>query len=154
LRLQFNLMKKLSLIAFISISLFSCDMHRRDKIADDAGVLMEQELKDSTSVQVAQTTYTFDTATEGQKIEHDFSFKNSGSKPLIIIKATASCGCTIADKPEQPILPGDTGLIKVIFNSTGKRGSNHKTITVESNAYPSFPQLILKGEVKPAMINN
>ncbi len=129
-------------------------MHRRNKIADDAGILMEQELNDSTSVQVEQTTYTFDTATEGDKIEHDFVFKNSGHKPLIIIKATASCGCTIADKPDQPILPGDTGLIKVIFNSAGKRGSNHKVITVESNAYPSFPKLILKGEVKPAMINN
>jgi len=125
-------------------------MHRKNSIADDAGVLMEQELKDSTSVQVPQTSYTFDTATEGDKIEHDYSFKNTGGKPLIIIKATASCGCTIADKPEQPILPGDTGLIKVIFNSMGKRGSNHKTITVESNAYPSFPPLILKGEVKAA----
>ena len=129
-------------------------MHRKKSIADDAGVLMEQELKDSTSVQVPQTSYTFDTATEGDKIEHDYRFKNTGSKPLIIIKATASCGCTIADKPEQPILPGDTGLIKVIFNSAGKRGSNHKTITVESNAYPSFPPLILKGEVKAAMVNN
>jgi hypothetical protein len=126
-------------------------MHRKKNIADDAGVLIEQDLKDSTSVQVMQTTYTFGTATEGQKIEHNFSFKNTGNKPLVIIKATASCGCTIADKPEQPILPGDTGLIKVIFNSTGKRGHNHKTITVESNAYPSFPQLILTGEVKEAI---
>ena len=144
-------MKKLLLIAFISTTLFSCDMHRRAKIADDAGVLIEQDLKDSTSVQVPQTSYTFDTATEGQKIEHNFSFTNSGNKPLIIIKATASCGCTIADKPEQPILPGDTGSIRVIFNSAGKRGHNHKTITVESNAYPSFPQLILTGEVKEAI---
>ncbi|HTB99283.1 MAG TPA: DUF1573 domain-containing protein [Ferruginibacter sp.] len=144
-------MKKFLLIISISILFFSCDMHRRNKIADDAGVLMEQELKDSTSVQVPQTSYTFDTATEGQKIEHNFSFTNSGDKPLIIIKATASCGCTIADKPEQPILPGDTGSIRVIFNSAGKRGHNHKTITVESNAYPSFPQLILTGEIKEAI---
>ena len=143
-------MKYFLLIAFISLTLFSCDMHRKNKIADDAGVLMEQDLKDSTSVQVMHTTYTFDTATEGEKIEHNFSFKNTGNKPLVIIKATASCGCTIADKPEQPVLPGDTGLIKVVFNSTGKRGHNHKTITVESNAYPSFPQLILTGEVKEA----
>ena len=126
-------------------------MHRRAKIADDAGVLIEQDLKDSTSVQVLQTSYTFDTTAEGQKIEHNFSFINSGNKPLVIIKATASCGCTIADKPEQPILPGDTGFIRVIFNSAGKRGHNHKTITVESNAYPSFPQLILMGEIKEAI---
>jgi hypothetical protein len=144
-------MKYFLLITFISITVFSCDIHRKNKLADDAGVLIEQDLKDSTSVQVSQTTYTFDTATEGQKIEHNFSFKNTGNKPLVVIKATASCGCTIADKPEQPILPGDTGLIKVIFNSTGKRGHNHKTITVESNAYPSFPQLILTGEVKEAI---
>jgi hypothetical protein len=143
-------MKNFLLIIIVSIFFFSCVSHRRDKVADDAEVLMEQELKDSTSVQVLQTTYTFDTTAEGQKVEHNFSFKNTGNKPLIVIKATASCGCTIADKPEQPILPGDTGLIKVIFNTTGKKGHNHKTITVESNAYPSFPQLILTGEVKDA----
>src|ERR1700709_1007748 len=147
-------MKKLLLIALIPSFLFSCNIRRKSALANDAGVLIENDLKDSTSVQVPQTTYTFDTATEGQKVEHNFSFINSGKKPLIIIKATASCGCTIADKPEMPILPGDTGLIKVVFNTEGKRGHNHKTITVESNAYPSFPPLILTGEVKPAMINN
>ncbi|HTB51145.1 MAG TPA: DUF1573 domain-containing protein [Ferruginibacter sp.] len=129
-------------------------MHRRDKLVDDASIRMDKELQDSTMVQVMGSTFKFDTTTEGEKVTHNFAFKNTGTNPLIIIKATASCGCTVADKPEQPILPGDTGYIKVIFNTTGKRGHNQKSITVISNAHPDFPRLILMGEVKAPIAKN
>lgn len=93
--------------------------------------------------------YNFGTATEGDKIVRNFRFVNTGKKSLVITKANASCGCTVAEKPESPILPGDTSFIKVVFNSQGKVGHNEKTIRVESNAYPGFPYLKLVGEVKP-----
>jgi len=48
----------------------------------------------------------------------------------------------------QPIQPGKTGILKVVFNTTGRPGPAHKTITVASNAYPEFPVLLLKGEVE------
>ena len=43
------------------------------------------------------------------------------------------------EKPEKPVLPGETGFIKVVFNSSGKKGHNEKDVNVSSNANPSFP---------------
>jgi hypothetical protein len=66
----------------------------------------------------------------------------------VIFEAHASCGCTVPEKPEQPILPGETGFIKVVFNSSGKKDHIDKDINVSSNVSPSFPVLKLTGEVK------
>jgi hypothetical protein len=70
---------------------------------------------------------------EGEVIEVTYRFKNIGSKPLIVQNVSASCGCTVPEKPEQPILPGMEGLIKAKFDSHGKTGSNTKTLTVLAN---------------------
>ncbi len=104
-------------------------------------------IKDTTTVQLIDSLYNFGTITEGQKVEYSFRFKNTGKNPLVITNAVASCGCTVPEKPEQPIKPGEIGFIKVIFNSKGKQGENHKNIVVTSNAYPPFPDLQLVGTV-------
>src|SRR5207302_3236285 len=122
---------------FIIIVFFiSCDVSRKDKIADDATKQMEWALRDSTTVQVIDSVYNFGRVTEGEKVEYSFRFRNTGKKPLVITNTSASCGCTVPEKPEKPILPGETGFIKVVFNSKGKAGHNEKTVTVISNAYP------------------
>ena len=73
---------------------------------------------------------------EGTKMEVVFRFKNTGVKPLVIESAQASCGCTVAEKPEEPIMPGQEGRIKAVFNSQGRVGANHKTINVRANTAP------------------
>jgi len=138
-------MKKYILFLLVPVILVACDVRRKDRLADDTA--KEMALKDTTTVLAIDTTYNFGKATDGDKVEYNFRFKNTGIKPLVITNATASCGCTVPLKPEMPILPGDTGFIKVVFDSKGRVGTAHKTITVSSNAYPGFPQLLLTGEV-------
>ncbi len=70
---------------------------------------------------------------EGQVVDISYRFKNTGTKPLVIKNVTVSCGCTVAEKPEQPIAPGKEGVIKAAFNSSGKPGHNRKTIFVYAN---------------------
>jgi hypothetical protein len=141
-------MKKYCLFILLSAAAVSCDVRRSDRIADDSSLAMDQAMKDTTSVRVIDSTYDFGKVTEGEKVEYNFRFVNTGKKLLVIEKATASCGCTIAEKPEQPIFPGDTGFIKVSFNSFGHSGHNLKRITVLSNAIPEFPMLQLTGQVE------
>ena len=69
---------------------------------------------------------------------------------MIVSSANASCGCTVPEKPEEPIKPGETGFLKVVFNSKGRVGQIHKEVQVVSNAYPQFPVLQLTGEVLAA----
>jgi hypothetical protein len=136
------------ILSLILVSVFiSCDVKKRDKIADDSAKAIETALRDSTSVMIIDSTYDFGKTEDGNKVEYNYRFTNTGMKPLVILNATASCGCTVPEKPEKPIMPGDTGFIKVIFNSKDRVGVVHKTISVNSNAYPKFPELQLKGEV-------
>ena len=140
-------MKNYFLFLLVVTLLFSCDVRRKDKIADDNMKQYEKLLKDSTTVQIIDTVFDFGKVTDGEKVEYNYRFKNTGTKPLVVTNATASCGCTVPQKPEKPILPGETGFIKVVFDSKGRVGTAHKTITVLSNAHPPFPELLLTGEV-------
>ena len=124
--------------------LTGCDVRKKDK---QAGLLPKQEIKDPTTVQIIDTVYDFVKTNEGEIVEYSYRFKNTGSKPLIVSDAHASCGCTVPEKPEKPIMPGEMGFIKVKFNSDKRPGEAHKTVTVTSNANPPFPELVLKGTV-------
>jgi Protein of unknown function (DUF1573) len=139
--------KKIILILLVSATVVSCDVRRKDKIADDTATQKALALKDSTTVQIIDSAYNFKPVTDGEKVEYSYRFKNTGTKPLVIVEATASCGCTVPQKPEKPILPGETGFIKIVFDSKGRVGEAHKTINVISNAKPEFPPLILTGNV-------
>ncbi len=134
-----------------AITVFSsCDVRRKDKIADDNSRLMNQALKDSTLVELIDTTYNFGSIKQGEKVTYNFKFKNIGKKPLVVTNATASCGCTIPEKPEKPVMPGETSFIKVVFNSAGKLNHQEKIITVSANTDPANFQVKLFGEVTPA----
>ena len=85
---------------------------------------------------------------QGEVVNHEFKFVNSGKEPLIISNASGSCGCTVPDWPKEPIMPGKSGVIKVTFNSAGKSGSQDKTVTINSNAKTSPLVLHIKGNVE------
>ena len=85
---------------------------------------------------------------------YEFVFKNDGNGPLIIHKAVASCGCTTPEFTKEPIAAGKFGTIKVTYNTTGRPGAFHKTITIYSND-PDAPNVILSinGTVIPSSEN-
>jgi hypothetical protein len=75
-----------------------------------------------------------------------FEFTNTGTVPLVITDVTSSCGCTIPEKPEGPIAPGKTGVIKVKYD-TSRVGPIRKTVTVYSNAEEPAKSIKIKGRV-------
>ena len=76
---------------------------------------------------------TFPKIKEGKVLEVSYRFKNTGTRPFVVQDVSASCGCTVPEKPEKPILPGEEGLIKAKFDSKGKPGPQSKTLTVFAN---------------------
>lgn len=84
---------------------------------------------------------------EGEMLNVEFEFTNTGSEMLVIKNITASCGCTIPEKPEEPIAPGNTGRIKATFDSRGRAGMNQKVITVVANTKETIHTLIFDVEV-------
>lgn len=92
-------------------------------------------------------SYNFGTIKVGEVVEHEFTLVNTGDAPLIISNVHASCGCTTPDYSKTPIAPGQTGMVKVRFDSNGQMGNQHKIITVTSNALATNTLLHLRGEV-------
>lgn len=85
----------------------------------------------------------------------EFKFKNVGKSPLTITSVQGECGCTsttIDGKPgwpQEPILPGKSGIIKVKYD-TKRAGRFEKNVTVTSNGKMATMKVKIKGEVKPA----
>ena len=78
-----------------------------------------------------------------------FEFTNTGDKPLLIIDATASCGCTRPEFPTKPIKPGKKGKIKVTYSPIGRPGAFKKTIKVKTNGKDRTITLRIEGAVIP-----
>lgn len=93
--------------------------------------------------------FEFGEAKEGDIVEHDFKFTNTGKVPLLISGARSSCGCTVPKWPEEPIPPGGTGIISAKFNTDGKHDGQRKMIKVTANTYPNETSVTLHGVVKP-----
>ena len=79
----------------------------------------------------------------------NFEFTNTGDKPLLIIDATASCGCTRPEYPTKPIKPGKKGKIKVTFSPIGRPGAFKKTVKIKTNGKEGTHVLRIEGTVIP-----
>ncbi|MCM0082211.1 DUF1573 domain-containing protein [Geomonas sp. Red32] len=83
---------------------------------------------------VEQGKYNFGTITQGKKVQHNFTVKNTGDAPLQIRQLIASCGCTAAKPSTSTIAPGKTGQIQVTFDSANFSGRVEKSVTMTTNA--------------------
>ena len=104
-----------------------------------------------TTISFAETEHDFGMVMEGEKVVHEYAFTNTGEEPLIISNAKGSCGCTVPDWPREPIAPGDSGVIKVQFDSKNKGkvggGLQSKRVTITANTDPVNTYLTIKGKV-------
>lgn len=89
----------------------------------------------------------FGRLTDGEKVEYSFKFTNEGDADLLISNCYGSCGCTVPEWPSEPIKPGKSGAIKVIFDSKGRPGTNNKKVTVLANTNPRTTVLSIKAQV-------
>lgn len=97
-----------------------------------------------------KTEYDFGTIKEGDVVDHTYFFTNTGKAPLVISKATATCGCTVPSWPKKPVAVGAKGEIKVKFNSKNKKNLQTKYISISANTKPEMTRLKLTGNVIPA----
>lgn len=147
-------MKKILALALAALSFTACQQSKSTTAADSSTIAATDKVviasPDAAVISFEQGMYNFGKIIQGEKVNYEFKFKNTGKSPLIISNATATCGCTIPEPPKEPIKPGNNGVIKVVFNSAGKMGMQDKVITVTSNGNPSTTEVHLIGEVTEA----
>jgi hypothetical protein len=112
--------------------------------------------KGSAEITFAEKSHDFGTIQEAKgQVSHTFEFTNTGDGALVIIDATASCGCTRPEYPKEPIKPGKKGKIKVTYNPSHRPGEFSKQIKVRTNdSKHRRVTLKISGTVLPASGNN
>ena len=101
-------------------------------------------------LKINKEVHDFGKITEGPLATYNFEVTNTGTAPIVITNAMASCGCTTPEWSKDAIAPGGKSVIKVGYNTSGRPGAFTKTITVTSTGENSTVILTIKGEVTGA----
>ena len=100
-----------------------------------------------TSVKFEADEHDFGKVKQDSENKYKFKFKNTGTNPLIIENAVGSCGCTVPTYPKEPIAPGATGEILVVYSPGKQKGQQQKTVTVTANTEPKETRVNIKADV-------
>lgn len=101
------------------------------------------------SIKFKETVWDFGTIKKDQPATHVFEFENVGKGNLVILDATAECGCTRPEYSDKPVAPGKKGKLTVSFNPIGRAGSFEKTVTVRTNGSPKKARVKIRGVIMP-----
>ena len=108
---------------------------------------LKAQSQDTTLViKFEKTVHDYGTNQQGSDGSVEFKFTNEGKTPLILNNVRSSCGCTVPSWTREPLPPGGSGSIKVVYN-TASIGAFSKSVTVSSNAKNSDVVLMIKGNV-------
>jgi hypothetical protein len=126
-------MRPLYLFLFSGILFVACQSPQRKTLLGASDPVSKNDSSRFTTIAWLDSVRAFGKIAEGQKLEVSFRFKNTGDHPLVIQRVQPSCGCTIAEQPTAPVLPGEEGVIKATFDSEQRKGINQKTLYVYAN---------------------
>ncbi len=151
--------KQLFIIITIVASTLLISSCKNEKNAQDDDLLDTDLIQNSNSAEGTVNTdkapvmlferdiHDFGEIIQGEIATTEFKFSNTGKSDLIIASARASCGCTVPEYPKEPIKPGESGVIKVSYNSEGRKDAFNKTVTITANTIPNENRMKVKGIV-------
>jgi hypothetical protein len=121
------------------------------------GIVISASVSAQPQIKFNDTRHEFGDVPDGSFPTWIFKFVNSGNQDLTITEVKASCGCTSPQWTREPIKPGDSGEVKVVFNSNGYAGRPFaKNVNVITNAIengqPKQEFLFIQGKVVPKVI--
>lgn len=100
-----------------------------------------------TKISFENYTHSFGEVKQKTENAYDFVFTNTGDKPLVISDAKGSCGCTVPEYPKEPVLPGETAKISVVYSSRTSVGHQEKNVTITANTSPEKTILKISADV-------
>jgi hypothetical protein len=110
----------------------------------------EVQLDNGPVISVDKDVHNYGELEKGGDPYCEFTITNKGNEPLIISNAKGSCGCTVPEWSREPILPGESTVMKVKYD-TKRVGPINKSVTVTSNAVNEPTKVLrIKGKVLAA----
>jgi hypothetical protein len=140
-------MKKIVVFAAFLIGVSGAAMAQE---AAKTAPAQEQAAVTGAIITFEESKFDFGPIRQGDKVEHTFSFKNTGTQALIVTNVYTTCGCTVSEWTKTPVLPGKTGIVKARFDSKDKMGKQNKVLTIESNAMQGNATVSILTDIKAA----
>lgn len=130
-----NLIKYISL--FLLVVLMSCKGENKLEVGQKTSMKIDKLFNAGTRV-------------KGEVIEAIFNIENTGDYPLVFGEIKGSCSCTVAEKPEDPILPGEKGVILATVDTESFRINSEvsKYVTLVANTDPNRVTLRITAQIK------
>jgi hypothetical protein len=94
----------------------------------------------------SKTEHDFGNIPQQSPVTYEFEFTNKGQAPLVISEVEGSCGCTVTEYTKDPVMPGQKGKVKAIFDAAAP-GKFRKSIKVVANVEGGPEYLYIKGTV-------
>ena len=129
-------------------TLVSCGNSRNNE-DQSSDTLVNEAAMAGGKIEFTEPIFDFGQVKEGEVVEQVYAYTNMGTAPVILSQVSASCGCTTPSYTQTPVLPGQSGEIKVSFDSNGQVGKQQKIVTIVSNADNKVATIQLRGEVLP-----
>ena len=105
------------------------------------------EIGNKTTMEV-NLVYDAGKVVKGEVIDAKFTIKNTGDFPLVIGDVKGSCSCTVAEKPEEPILPGEEGIVKAhVTTQSANAGVLAKMVNIVANTEPSRTEVVIRATI-------
>lgn len=98
----------------------------REKIAEAPYLVVSKDLIDKGHV------------ARDSKVEYEFKIENKGKSTLELRKIELNCPCLSYTISKESIAPGESVLLKVVFDTVKRRGNQQKAVAIYSNS-PKIP---------------
>lgn len=114
------------------------------------GSSAEATIGDKTTLKVDKIVFDAGEVKKGEMITAKFKITNTGKKPLVFGSVNASCSCTVAEKPEEPVQPGESTVIVAYLNTdkVHNLGLVERNISVIANTDPELTRLKIKAIIR------
>jgi hypothetical protein len=124
-------------------------LKQRQSVSGNTENSAESASQSSSNAQITFAKYEHDFGNILQDSDNKFTFTftNTGTEPLIIENAKGSCGCTVPEYTKDPIAPGETGKLDIVYKPGKQKNQQTKTITVTANTSPKTTTLRIKANV-------
>jgi hypothetical protein len=114
-------MMKYTMMLLAAVMFLSVSASAQTEVANGAVISVDKESHDYGEIEKGGDPYC------------EFTITNKGTEPLIISNAKGSCGCTVPEWSKEPILPGESSIMRVKYD-TKRVGPINKSVTVTTNA--------------------
>jgi hypothetical protein len=122
---------------------------KNQKTTEVSGTVLEnlEKTRSKPEIRFEKKEHNLGKVVQGEKVGYNFIFTNVGDASLVILDASASCGCTVPKYSREPIAPGEKGSVEVVFDSSGRMGQQSKTVTLKTNGKVKIVYLTIKADI-------